>query len=40
MWILDLICNTGSLALLEEDMQEFADLCTGNSLGNTHENEF
>ena len=40
VWILDLICNTGSPALLEEDMQEFADLYTGNSLGNTHENEF
>lgn len=40
VWILNLICNARSLALLEEDMQEFADLYTGNSLGNTHENEF
>ena len=40
MWVLDLLCNARSLALLEEDMQDFADLYTGDSLGNAHENEF
>lgn len=40
MWVLDLLRNARSLALLEEDMQDFADLYTGDSLGNAHENEF